>query len=63
LATLAGGAAVVGRRKARIGRRSGALFSYVDIEDRMPRRHPFGSIRTIVDGTLDALSGDFGRLL
>jgi transposase len=42
--------------------RSGALFSYVDLEDRVPRRHPLRSIRTLVNETLDALSGDFERL-
>jgi transposase len=42
--------------------RSGALFSYVDLEDRVPRRHPLRSIRTIVNETLDVLSGDFERL-
>jgi transposase len=42
--------------------RSGALFSYVDLEDRVPRRHPLRSIRTIVNETLEALSGDFERL-
>ena len=39
--------------------RSGALFSYVDLEDRVPRGHPLRSIRTIVNQALDALSGDF----
>jgi Transposase domain (DUF772) len=42
--------------------RSGALFSYVDLEDRVPRGHPLRPIRTIVNETLDALSGDFERL-
>ena len=42
--------------------RSGALFSYVDVEDRVPRSHPLRLIRTIVNETLDALSGDFERL-
>jgi transposase len=42
--------------------RSGALFSYVDLEDRVPRRHPLRPIRTIVNETLDALSRDFERL-
>jgi hypothetical protein len=42
--------------------RSGALFSYVDLEDRVPRRHPLRQVRTIVNETLEALSGDFERL-
>ena len=39
--------------------RWGALFSYVDLEDRVRRGHPVRSIRTIVNQALDALSGDF----
>jgi hypothetical protein len=42
--------------------RSGALFSYVDVEDRVPRRHPLRPIRMIVNETLDALSRGFERL-
>jgi transposase len=34
----------------------------VDLEDRVPRGHPLRPIRTIVNETLDALSGDFERL-
>jgi hypothetical protein len=41
--------------------RSGALFSYVDLEDRVPEGHPLRSIRTIVNQGLTALSGDFDR--
>jgi hypothetical protein len=29
--------------------RSGALFSYVNLEDRVPTGHPLRSIRTIVN--------------
>jgi transposase len=42
--------------------RSGALFSYVDLEDRVPAGHPLRAIRTIVNQALDALSADFDRL-
>jgi transposase len=42
--------------------RSGVLFSYVDLEDRVPAGHPLRSIRTIVNQALDALSSDFDRL-
>jgi transposase len=42
--------------------RSGALFSYVDVEDRVPAGHPLRTIRRIVNQALDALSGDFERL-
>ena len=33
---------------------SGALFSYVDLEERVPARHPLRKIRQIVN---DALTG------
>ena len=39
--------------------RSGSLFSYVDLEDRVPRGHPLRSIRQIANGALSDLSGDF----
>jgi transposase len=42
--------------------RSGALFSYVDLEDRVPAGHPLRTIRTIVNRALEALSSDFDRL-
>jgi len=42
--------------------RSGALFSYVDLEDRVPAGHPLRQVRTIVNEALDALSSDFDRL-
>jgi transposase len=42
--------------------RSGALFSYVDLEDRVPAGHPLRTIRRIVNQALDALAVDFDRL-
>ena len=42
--------------------RSGALFSYVDLEDRVPAGHPLRLIRAIVNEALAALSADFERL-
>jgi transposase len=42
--------------------RSGALFSYVDLEDRVPAGHPLRQVRTVVNEALAALSGDFDRL-
>ena len=39
--------------------RSGKLFSYVDLEERVPARHPLRAIRGIVDDALAALSGEF----
>lgn len=47
---------------------SGSLFSYVDLEERVPKRHPLRLIRRIVndalaslDAELDAFYTDFGR--
>jgi transposase len=40
-------------------RRSGGLFSYVDLEARVPADHPLRPIRAIVDDALGALSGEF----
>ena len=42
--------------------RSGALFSYVDLEARIRRDHPLRSIRRLVDIALEALTEDFSRL-
>ena len=42
--------------------RSGGLFSYVDLESRVPADHPLRAIRVLVDEALSALSGDFERL-
>jgi len=43
-------------------RRSGALFSYVDLEARIRADHPLRSIRRLVDAALEALTADFTRL-
>ena len=47
---------------------SGSLFSYVDLEERIPVRHPLRKIRQVVnealaslDAELEALCTDFGR--
>lgn len=42
--------------------RSGALFSYVDLEDRVPTGHPLRAIREIVNAALAGLSADFAHL-
>ena len=42
--------------------RSGSLFSYVDLESRVPARHPLRVIKAIVDDVLVALDADFERL-
>jgi hypothetical protein len=35
---------------------SGSLFSYVDLEERIPPRHPLRKIRRVVNDALDAPS-------
>lgn len=42
--------------------RSGALFSYVDLEDRVPAKHPLRKIRQIVNDVLQGLDGAFAKL-
>jgi transposase len=41
---------------------SGSLFSYVDIEDRIPSRHPLRQVKRIVDEALASLDAEFERL-
>jgi transposase len=43
-------------------RRSGSLFSYVDLEARVAADHPLRPIRTIVDDALSGLSGELEAL-
>ena len=43
-------------------RRSGSLFSYVDLGARVAADHPLRTIRMIVDDALSELSGDLGAL-
>jgi transposase len=43
-------------------RRSGQLFSYVDLEARVPRKHPLRTIRGIVNEALAGLSAAFEAL-
>ena len=42
--------------------RSGALFSYVDLEERVRKDHPLRPIRTIVNEALAALDADFAAI-
>jgi transposase len=42
--------------------RSGSLFSYVDLEQRVPSKHPLRVIKSIVDDVLSALDGAFEKL-
>ena len=41
---------------------SGSLFSYVDLETRVPKDHPLRAIRDIVNDSLCDLSSDFAVL-
>ena len=41
---------------------SGSLFSYVDLEQRVPAKHPLRVIRAIVNDVLAALDGEFEQL-
>jgi transposase len=42
--------------------RTGTLFSYVDVEERVPADHPLRAIRTIVNEALAVLERDFSAL-
>jgi transposase len=42
--------------------RTGELFSYVDLEQRVPESHPLRLIRRIVNEVLAVLDGEFGKL-
>src|SRR6185436_275774 len=41
---------------------SGSLFSYVDLEDRVPTKHPLRTIRAIVNDVLVSLDAEFETL-
>ena len=41
---------------------TGSLFSYVDLEERIPVRHPLRKVRRIVDDALASLDAEFDRL-
>jgi transposase len=43
-------------------KRSGELFSYVDLEQRVHQDHPLRAIRSLTDAALEALSADFAAL-
>ena len=42
--------------------RTGSLFSYVDLEDRVPAKHPLRLIRGIVNDVLVALDPEFAKI-
>ena len=41
---------------------NGALFSYVNLEERVPARHPLRKIKTVVDAALVDLDTEFAAL-
>ena len=41
---------------------TGSLFSYVDLEERIPARHPLRKVRQIVNDALASLDAEFDRL-
>ena len=41
---------------------AGSLFSSVDLEERVPARHPLRKIRQVVNDALARLDADFDRL-
>ena len=41
---------------------SGSLFSYIDVEERVPQKHPIRVIKAIVDDVLVSLDAEFERL-
>jgi len=43
-------------------RTSGSLFSYVDMEQRIPTKHPLRVIKAIVDDVLVSLDAEFSKL-
>jgi transposase len=43
-------------------KQTGSLFSYVNLEERVPPRHPLRKIKAVVDAALVTLDADFARL-
>ena len=41
---------------------TGSMFSYVDLEERVPANHPLRKIREFVNGALAVLDAEFARL-
>src|SRR5262249_61255888 len=44
-----------------LDQRTGELFSYVDLEKRVPAKHPLRLVRSVVNEVLAALDSDFSR--
>jgi hypothetical protein len=47
--------------RGRIGT-SGSLFSYVDLETRVPERHPLRAMRDLVNASLASMDASFEAL-
>ena len=45
-----------------LDQRSGSLFSYVDVEARVPKEHPLRRVRELTNGTLSKLYKKFEEL-
>jgi hypothetical protein len=43
--------------------RTGELFSYVDLEERVPAKHPLRLVRGVVNDVLAALDSDFSKAI
>jgi transposase len=56
------GAVTAGVRMRGSDEASGSLFSYVDLEERIPARHPLRKIRQIVNDALASLDAELDRL-
>jgi len=41
---------------------TGSMFSYVDLEERIPASHPLRKLRELVNAALAALDGEFAKL-
>ena len=53
---------IMGATMRGLDARNEALFSYVNLEERLPGRHPLRTIREIVNGALARLDGVFATL-
>ena len=40
-------------------RKSGSLISYVDLDDRIPQKHPLRAMRELVNASLTAMDASF----
>jgi len=43
----------------RTDKANGALFSYLDLEERIPPRHPVRNIRRVVNDALESFDAEF----